>query len=276
MLSLQGNIEYYIPSIFFVGNIRQSSKRKRVQEEFYKHFTEEEKWTCDERMKRRRKRVEEVCEQLTASGGHINSTINDYLRKGPKLGNIWVNAPRKLAVCIPHKVGSQMWRYFFHKLDKKDSGISENESRIQFQTEIPNDIADYYISFQTRHPLERLLSSYRFMFEREQMRTNVIEIIKHIFRLFPFKSDVEQREFVENNGGISFKEIKLSNKVEHTNINSDEDEMNWYKITPSFKQFVLYISDINASGADFEVSKSPAVNHWMPYYTSCNPCFNGE
>ena len=227
-------------------------------------------------MKRRRQRIDKTCKMLLASTpSSVNSTVKEHLTNAPELVSIWINQKRKMAVCIPHKVGSQMWRYFFVKLDENDSGISENESRIQFQNEVPKDITDYYIAFQTRHPLERLLSSYRFVFERKEPRANVIGMIKDIFRLFPSNTGAETATY-DTEQGVRIKEIRINNDKNEANINVEDSNINWFKVTPSFEQFVKYISDVDASGPDLGVSKYPIANHWVPYYMQCNPCYGGK
>ena len=50
-------------------------------------------------------------------------------------------------------------------------------------------------------------------------------------------------------------------------------EFDKYVFVPSFKQFAQFVVD---SGDDFEKSKYPGVNHWLPYYMSCNPCHPGK
>ena len=276
----------YLPPNCFVDMNERSSKRKRVdeneknkKEELHKdakQFTEEEKWSCEHKMKKRRQRIDEVCKFLLENNSSSTSTTHEIFGVSPSLNNMWINLQRKMAVCIPHKVASQMWRYFFHKLDKKDSGIEVNESRIQFQSKLPENIAEYYIAFQTRHPLERLLSSYRFIFaERQQMRTSVIEIIRDIFRLFP--SDIEiETKITQTEARRHNTEEKVSSSEELANTDVENKNINWFDVTPSFKQFVQYVSDVDASGSDFGVSKHPVVHHWLPFYMSCNPCFTGK
>ena len=156
-----------------------------------------------------------------------------------------------------------MWRYFFHKLDKKDSAINANEERIQFGSDVPKDIADYLIAFQVRHPLERILSSYRFLFERSQTRVDIIELVKDIFKHLALNSTQKERESNEQ---------KINAALE----NVEDEDINWFEITPSFKQFVQYISNTTASGNDFGLSKCKMGNHWLPYYQSCNPCYDGK
>ena len=267
--SLQEEVFSYLP----LGILKLTTKklsRKRVNEndnpEWFKDgkiFTEEENWPCEEKMLKRRQRVESMCKKFLSSDQTSNSTTeDDWFKTQPTLTNIWVNTKRKLAVCIPHKVASQMWRYFFHKLDKRDSGISINEERIQFGDELPHDILQYLVAFQVRHPLERLLSSYRFLFERHQTRVDLIELVKDIFHHLTINA---------KHGKIDLNTQKVKSAIE----NGDTEEINWFEVTPSFQQFVNYISNPTASGTDFGISKSRIGNHWLPFYLSCNPCYEG-
>ena len=42
-----------------------------------------------------------------------------------------------------------------------------------------------------------------------------------------------------------------------------------WKNTPSFDQFVNYVTEVEDFGG---VSDYPMGNHWMPQYHFCNPC----
>ena len=92
-----------------------------------------------------------------------------------------------------------------------------------------------------RHPLERLLSSYRFVFERPSMRHTAQNLCKHIYHTY------------------------------HVTQNSTEEFSNDF--IPTFRQFLQFVVD---SGEDFDESKYVVVSHWKPYWLSCNPCHPGE
>ena len=266
----QEEVFSYIP-LTFVNPTEKHSGRKRVSEktnhEWFKDgktFTEEENWTCEEKMLKRRERVQTMCKQFSSSNETMNLSAQDrWFKKQPTSTNIWINKKRKLAVCIPHKVASQMWRYFFHKLEKKDSGINSNEEMIQFGDHLPEDILEYLVASQVRHPLERFLSSYRFLFERQQTRVDLIELVKEIFNHLAAHAKPNEAD------------VNIQ-KVKEAIANSKKQEINWFEITPSFKQFVQYISNATASGNDFGISKSRVGNHWLPFYLSCNPCYEGK
>ena len=107
----------------------------------------------------------------------------------------------------------------------------------------PSNTQNYLKAFQVRHPLERLLSSYRFVFERQQMRHTAQDLCKHIFHTYA--------------------------KPE----NSSLEEYPGSDFLPTFRQFLQYVVD---SGEDFDESKYVVVSHWKPYWLSCNPCHPGK
>ena len=135
---------------------------------------ETESFSCDDIQKSRIKLLQQQCQKLLlASGkeqlGPIKSQFFDD-PPNPKMNNVYVNHPRKLSMCIPHKVGSQTWRYFFQQLDRLDQ---EEEARFSnVENEIvenytvekwPDNMEPFFKAYQVRHPLERFLSSYRYI-----------------------------------------------------------------------------------------------------------------
>ena len=107
----------------------------------------------------------------------------------------------------------------------------------------PEDTSKYIKAFQVRHPLERFLSSYRFMFERESMKSTMIPLNRHIFETYPDPN------------------------------NNNMTEFNQFQFVPTFKQFSQFVVD---SDLDFGLSMYAGVSHWLPYYMSCNPCHSGK
>ena len=106
------------------------------------------------------------------------------------------------------------------------------------------------------------------------MRVDTIEMNKEIFKFFPSKeTDIRKNILNTNIKGLQMEEIEISSTTSQEQ--KAEKEVNWYNTIPSFKQFVQYVADVNASGIDFGVSKYRVVNHWLPYYMSCNPCYKG-
>ena len=99
----------------------------------------------------------------------------------------------------------------------------------------------YVKAIQTRHPLERLLSAYKFIFHRSLSRGDVKGMIVSIFNKYP-----------ANEEQARYKEADI------------------WKVTPSFDQFVNYITDVENFGG---VQEYPMGNHWMPQYHFCNPCY---
>ena len=149
-----------------------------------------------------------------------------------------------MTICTPHKVGSQTWRYFFQQLDQKDQGHKEEDAEAYYSSEWPNNAKSFYKGFQVRHPLERLLSSYRFIFERDAMRSTIQDMNKLIFDTYPDPANT---------------------------YNLTEFEP--FKFTPTFKQFLQFVVN---TGDDFGLSEHPVVSHWLPFYMACNPCHPGK
>ena len=221
-------LQYYSSTVYFKNSSSSSSNSDEAEK------------SCREKMQIRVDRMEKACQHLKAN----DETFGGVLQQTPPdLQNIWVNLKRKVSICVPHKVGSQTWRYFFHKLDEKDTGMDNNEQNIKF-AQWPQDYGQNYVrAVQVRHPLERLLSAYRFIFERQQTRSEIKAMIRDIFDLYP--ADESERNLTENHPDL------------------------WSK-TPSFAQFVQYV--VEGSGPDFDHSKYRIVSHWLPYFQSCNPC----
>ena len=63
---------------------------------------------CQETQINRKSILKKGCETLRS-----NPIYNEKLSLVPDVTYFWMNKPRKLAICTPHKVGSQTWRYFF-------------------------------------------------------------------------------------------------------------------------------------------------------------------
>jgi len=198
--------------------------------ELYEDDYHEELENCQKTQKFRKNILKNGCEVL-----RNDSNFNKMINTVPNTTHFWMNKPRKLAICTPHKVGSQTWRYFFQQLDSKDrNGIGEEEYQLENWPENSNQ---FLKGFQVRHPLERLLSSFRFIFERDSM----------------IGSSKNMRELIYNN---------------YYEANQTE-EFDPYKFKPSFKNFCQFVVD---SGENFDVDKFPFASHWLPYYMQCNPC----
>ena len=76
--------------------------------ELYEDDYHEELENCQKTQKFRKNILKNGCEVL-----HNDSNFNKMINTVPNTTHFWMNKPRKLAICTPHKVGSQTWRYFF-------------------------------------------------------------------------------------------------------------------------------------------------------------------
>ena len=63
---------------------------------------------CHQTQKLRKEVLRTGCDTLRQ-----HSNYNQKLNLIPNATHVWMNKPRHLAICTPHKVGSQTWRYFF-------------------------------------------------------------------------------------------------------------------------------------------------------------------
>ena len=242
-------------------------KNGHILKEFYdtKELEQVEK-VCTARQNQRLDLIRKGCAKLRQENRFS-------ITSEPKLMNVWFNKPRHLALCTPHKTGSQTWRYFFQQLDLSDHPDDSKEAYMLdtwptdghlflgkecFNSTFPliDDVVteffkrtestayNYFLplGFQVRHPLERLLSSYRFIFERETMRTTNLNLLEYIHH----------------------------NYAEHKNASEQFDA---YKYLPTFKEFCTFVAN---SGPNFDVDKYPSASHWLPFYNQCNPCHPGE
>ena len=202
---------------------------------------------CKSVQEQRLRKLQSECQKLRdGENRHKLGSNFHYLEEppNPKQAQIHYNSQRKISMCTPHKCGSQTWRYFYQKLVQEDRDVdlrslAEDDFTL---VEWPQDAPGYMKAFQVRHPLERLLSSYRFIFERDAMKPTISKINQYIFDHYP---DPKQ------------------NLTEFDN----------WKFVPTFKQFCQFVVD---SPNDFGLSTYSGVSHWLPYYMTCNPCHPGE
>ena len=69
----------------------------------------------------------------------------------------------RLAVCVPYKAGSETWRYLLRSLSNETNIDDDNVHSW-------DEIKDYEHVIQVRDPYERLLSAYRFTFQKSSAR----------------------------------------------------------------------------------------------------------
>ncbi len=117
----------------------------------------------------------------------------------------------------------------------------------------PEKIINFSLE-QVRHPFERLLSAYRFIFEREAMRSNIQAMKQEIIQSYPFLPSEIEAAYNYLNESIPIAKSQ-------------------FDVIPNFRQFSEHVVK---SGPDFGVAKYPVVSHWLPYYFSCSPCQPGK
>ena len=128
--------------------------------------------SCEDIQKSRIKVLQKQCQKLLLEKEKLGPIKSQFFDDppNPKMNNVYVNHPRKLSICIPHKVGSQTWRYFFQQLDKSDQEEEARFSNVENQIvenytieKWPDNMESFLKAYQVRHPLERFLSSYRYL-----------------------------------------------------------------------------------------------------------------
>ena len=97
---------------------------------------------CNQTQKHRKLLHKKGCDLIKSSS--YNSNFTKHIIKIPNITNFWINKPRKLAVCTPHKVGSQTWRYFFQQLDVEDQYNRSEQTDEYFAKSWPIDGAQYF------------------------------------------------------------------------------------------------------------------------------------
>ena len=129
---------------------------------------------------------------------------------------------------------------FFQQLDIADRNGGDGPEEYKLDS-WPENSKEFLKGYQVRHPLERLLSSYRFIFERDSMKLSTSNMRELIYNTYP----------------------ETQNQTE---------EFDTWKFIPSFRQFCQFVVD---SGENFDLDKYPSVSHWLPFYIQCNPCHEG-
>ena len=156
-----------------------------------------------------------------------------FLFLPPKTEMLKISKKHKISICVPYKAGSETWRYLV--------GSLTNSTQSQEDLDDIEQIKDYLKAIQIRDPYERLLSAYRFIFNRGNVLKDNYMFNKHLLDHYDF--------------------------LEHDLDTED-------KPVASFAQFVQSIvtgyEDLPASL--HHLLTEGAALHWLPYYVQCNPC----
>lgn len=176
---------------------------------------------------------------------------------------------KKFSMCVPPKVGSRSWRrllVFQNHQDRAEEAKNEEQLETQNQTEeeqvgnekvkIPNEsdpLLAYRASFrgiQVRHPLERLLSSYLFIFLDSTVHRDLTEKVKSRWlnerqdRLTPEKGEID----IDQGG----------------------------EPTLTFRQFVNFLTKCPMEQNECSVLVNEGLaQHWASYWSWCQPCVPG-
>ncbi len=157
----------------------------------------------------------------------------------------------KFYVCAPPKVGSDAWS----RLTRKLSGQSWKGMLKKDVVKVVQKAADEDWFKQgtrvivTRHPLERLLSSYLFIFVDSSTHRDLTKKVTH--------SWLHQRK--------SLGRDPLNEN--HVVLDAGREP------TLSFRQFVNFLTECPKELSDCSVMTSEGVaGHWAPYWKWCQPC----
>merc|ERR1719273_2875052 len=96
---------------YVITSIRETG----IMADMYLEDYHDELENCHQTQENRKYILQKGCEELRK-----DSTYNQMLSLVPNIDHVWINKPKQLSICTPHKVGSQTWRYFFQQLDIAD------------------------------------------------------------------------------------------------------------------------------------------------------------
>lgn len=132
-------ISFIVASIFLtlIWNQREELPQRQYTDGLY----------CHNVMRERLQRLVQFCP-------------DELKRLEPESRFFHLNPFHKTGICAPHKTGSESWRVFLERLDMRDRNSTSWQSTV-YQEWPENAAEEFILAFQVRHPMERLLSSYR-------------------------------------------------------------------------------------------------------------------
>jgi hypothetical protein len=190
-----------------------------------------------------------------------------------------------VSVCIPHKVGSHAWGQFASK-----PALKLDPSQLDLSWQVRAELS--YRAVVVRHPLERLLSVYRMIFEDWCDEKRFLAQQWNNVCVTPAGDDGTDKGFIAataDNKKTKFSAIDFlySMADEQRHGNDRYIQKIWQKFNPgqrlldpknqlkfTFSQFVRFI--VNGS-QEFpsDVVNYPGLSyHWAPYWTECTLCSN--
>ena len=203
-------------------------------------------YDAETEIRRRTNRYREMCHKFKDPRRPEFETLFN----APKLesNRLTKNLPAKLMVCAPPKVGSTSWSSLMRKLLGQDfktygkKAVNEMKKNGNFNAEAVKVMI-------VRHPMERVLSSYLFIFLDSSVHRDLTRKLLTGWFHQPGAVQPGDGERVLDAG----------------------DQQ-----TLTFRQFVNFLTQCPKASAECKVATSEGVaQHWIPYWKWCQPCKEG-
>ena len=183
-----------------------------------------------------------------------------------------------ISVCMPHKVGSHAWGQFSQALQ-----IHPSQTHLSWQVKAGLSIKAVIV----RHPLERLLSVYRMIFEDwcDEKRF-LAKQWNNVCITDPVQDD---QGFIKDDDAKDFSAIQFLSAMadEHEHGNDRYIQKIWQKFHPgdkltdpqaqlkfTFSEFVRFlVNGTHEFGKDVLEHKGLSY-HWAPFWQECSICSN--
>ena len=185
-----------------------------------------------------------------------------------------------ISVCIPHKVGSHAWGQF-SSLNNVKIDPTQQDLTWKVKAELSTR------AIVVRHPLERLLSVYRMIFEDWCDQKRFLAQQWNNVCVTDLKNDQSKGFIEETVNATKFSAINflysMADEQRHGNDRYIQDI--WHKFNPgvklvdpksqlkfSFRQFVRFITNSSLEFPESIVKHKGLSYHWAPYWKECSLC----
>ena len=217
--------------------------------------------------------LKRTCEELAGFSAAAPATFGSEV--------VYLRGERATAaVCIPHKVGSHAWGKFAAKFNANRTNTVDDFLKLDFKDRALNSVRVVVV----RHPLERLVSVFRMIFEDWcDKKRWLAKQWDNVCQDETFE-DVEQPGFIQNKK-LSTTEFLKGMLNEHKFGNDKYIARIWKKYHPgqkltkdnlkfSFAQFVRFIVNgtQDFAGDPYILKHKGLSYHWTPYWQECSLC----
>ena len=184
-----------------------------------------------------------------------------------------------ISVCMPHKVGSHAWGQFAQELK-----IHPSQEHLSWQVKAGLSIKAIIV----RHPLERLLSVYRMIFEDWCDQKRFLAKQWNNVCITDPAQDSDSKGFIDNKSDSKkFSAINFLSSMadEHKHGNDRYIKKIWQKFHPgdkltdpkeqlkfTFSQFVRFLVNGSREFDQDVLSHKGLSYHWAPYWQECSIC----